>query len=177
MDSSPLERKLAALQQLKRELAAAGSKFELETMRQELMSLDSAAVGPAPPGNSAVGSTTVTAAASAMQLGGDELHARRNSDFDPSDDDTPLVGPGSSRDPIIPLALPLPGSDPAESERSRSFWSAADDLTVFRERRQQKTYDAIVPLLQDPTRTVKSLKAHFSTRHSSIDSQTRRPSL
>ena len=79
MESSPLERKLAALQQLKRELAAAGSRFELESMRQELMSLDSAAVGPAPPGNSAVGSTTITR----MQLGGDELHARRNSDFDP----------------------------------------------------------------------------------------------
>jgi Flp pilus assembly protein TadG len=38
-------------------------------------------------------------------------------------------------------------------------FSAADDLTLLRERRQKKTYDAI--FLQDPTRTAKSLSAHF----------------
>ena len=54
-----------------------------------------------------------------------------------------------------------PVSHPDESERSRSFWSAADDLTLLLERRKKKTYDAIVPLLQDPTRTAKSLSAHF----------------
>ena len=54
-----------------------------------------------------------------------------------------------------------PVSHPDESERSRSFWSAADDLTLLRERRQKKKYDEIVPLLQDPTRTAKSLSAHF----------------
>ena len=40
-------------------------------------------------------------------------------------------------------------------------FSAADDLILLRERRQKKTYDAIVPLLQVPTRTAKSLSAHF----------------
>jgi hypothetical protein len=34
-------------------------------------------------------------------------------------------------------------------------------LTLLRERRQKKKYEEIVPLLQDPTRTVASLRAHF----------------
>jgi len=93
-----------------------------------------------------------------MQLGSDAQSVVQSLDYTGGIFTVPpmhVQGSGSQEDTV---------SDPANSRKSqkpRQFWSAADDLTMLRERRQKKKYAEILPLLQDPTRGEDSMRAHF----------------